>query len=226
MNTEKDNFLDYLTNVAKKTNGKNYTPLSIIDYGRAVDRLGQKISYHLKMNIDSIFNITNVKQLKKIYTSLFSIPEIIREEASGNAKSSNAFKRYIEFREFEQEITNKESNEEQDEHESRTEGGIKVIVSKIAERDAKLRKSAIRIHGCKCKACEFDFFKNYGDIGKGFIEIHHCKPLGKNKGTSIKTNPKTDLIPLCSNCHRIVHRKRNIIMTLDELQQTIKRHLR
>ena len=45
----------------------------------------------------------------------------------------------------------------------------------------------------------------YGNIGKNFIEIHHIKPMYTIRKISV--NPETDLIPLCSNCHKMIHRK-------------------
>lgn len=100
--------------------------------------------------------------------------------------------------------------------EARTEGGERVYVSVRRERDPKLRDDALAIHGLDCMGCGFNFEKAYGDLGKGFIEVHHVVPLA-DAGKSI-TDPSTDLIVLCSNCHRMVHRKRSICLSLDELQ--------
>jgi len=33
----------------------------------------------------------------------------------------------------------------------------------------------------------------------------------------VTINPETDLVCICSNCHRILHRKRDSIMSPDEL---------
>jgi 5-methylcytosine-specific restriction enzyme A len=103
--------------------------------------------------------------------------------------------------------------------ESRTEGGKKVFISVRAERDIGNRIEAISIHGLKCKCCGFDFEKKYGVWGKNYIEVHHVIPL--NDGKQRATNPKTDLTVLCANCHRMIHRKKNITLTIDELKQKI-----
>lgn len=100
--------------------------------------------------------------------------------------------------------------------ESKTEGGKKVVISVKAERNSKLREQAIKIHGLKCKVCDFDFEKVYGSWGKGFIEVHHMIPLSDSKER--ETNPKTDLVVVCSNCHRMIHRKKNITLTIEELK--------
>jgi 5-methylcytosine-specific restriction enzyme A len=51
-----------------------------------------------------------------------------------------------------------------------------------------------------------------------FAEVHHIKPLSELKGIKHETDPKTDLAILCANCHRMIHRKKNITLTLNELK--------
>lgn len=77
---------------------------------------------------------------------------------------------------------------------------------KRIERNKKLAIRAKKIHGHKCKACGFDFEKNYGALGKGFIEAHHLTPLSLLKGQKVSLDPKTDFTVLCANCHRMIHR--------------------
>ncbi|MFK7813464.1 MAG: HNH endonuclease [Maribacter sp.] len=105
----------------------------------------------------------------------------------------------------------------------KTEGGKKVVISSKYERQPSLRKDAIDIHGLECAACGFNFEEFYGDWGKGFIEVHHIQPLAENKGEEIETNPTTDLAVLCANCHRMVHRKKDIALSIDELKARIKK---
>lgn len=78
------------------------------------------------------------------------------------------------------------------------------------ERDARLRALAkdywrAQLGRLRCLVCNFDFEKRYGSIGAEFIEMHHDKPLGKRKGR--RQTKVRDLKPLCSNCHRMVHRE-------------------
>lgn len=100
------------------------------------------------------------------------------------------------------------------------EGEKKEIYTTRYERNAKLRMEAINIHGTKCAVCGFDFFEKYGEIGKDYIEIHHIKPLSETG--EIKINPKTDLIPVCSNCHRMIHRKKNQVIAIEKLKELLK----
>lgn len=89
------------------------------------------------------------------------------------------------------------------------------------ERKKKNREEAIRIHGLKCQICGFDFEKKYGVLGNGFIEVHHIKALF-NLDDEIEVNPETDLICVCCNCHRMLHRNRKIVMVPNELIKIIK----
>lgn len=106
---------------------------------------------------------------------------------------------------------------------TKTEGGVKVRISKTIERNTKMRQVALEIHGYKCQVCSFDFEYAYGDWGKNFAEVHHIKPLAELKGKEQQTNPKIDLAVLCANCHRMVHRKKGITLTVDELQNKIRK---
>lgn len=117
-----------------------------------------------------------------------------------------------------EDISNSEIN-----NSTRTEGGIKVRIQRSLERKPKLRQLALKIHGYKCQVCNFDFENFYGIWGKNFAEVHHLIPLSKLKGKKYKTDPKTDLAVLCSNCHRMVHRKKNVTLSLEELKEKIVR---
>ena len=103
----------------------------------------------------------------------------------------------------------------------RTEGGKRVLVSVGRERDSTLRKNALAIHGYNCMACGFNYEEYYGEIGKGFIEVHHVVPLASVGET--ETNPKTDLVVLCANCHRMVHRRKGVCLSIQEIKKYIRR---
>ena len=109
-----------------------------------------------------------------------------------------------------------------DSNHTRTEGGIKVRISKTIERKPKLRQKALDIHGYKCQVCDFDFELTYGNWGKEFAEVHHIKPLSELDGEKYETDPKTDLAVLCANCHRMVHRKKGITLSIEELKLKMK----
>lgn len=88
------------------------------------------------------------------------------------------------------------------------------------ERNRQNREMAIKIHGTKCQACGFDFFDIYGKIGENFIEVHHVKPL-HNLEDSVEINPETDLVCVCANCHRIIHRQKDKTLSVNDIKKLI-----
>jgi len=82
---------------------------------------------------------------------------------------------------------------------------VQVTVNRY-ERDRKARQAALDWHGYQCKVCGIDMTKVYGKIAKGFIHVHHLIPLSEIK-ENYRVDPKTDLIPVCPNCHAMLHRQ-------------------
>jgi hypothetical protein len=110
------------------------------------------------------------------------------------------------------------SDSESDEMVSGSEGKGRFYVGFSRERDPKLVQMAIKIHGLHCFVCNFNFEEYYGDWGKGYIEVHHLKQISDYDEEGEETDPATDLVPLCSNCHRMIHRKKKMMLSLDELR--------
>lgn len=69
-----------------------------------------------------------------------------------------------------------------------------------------------------CEVCGFDFAARYGPIGEDYIEAHHTIPVSELTEESV-TRIK-DLAIVCSNCHRMLHRRRPWL-TMDELRQIL-----
>jgi 5-methylcytosine-specific restriction protein A len=101
------------------------------------------------------------------------------------------------------------------------EGAATTVTVNRYERDRRNRAAAIAIHGVNCKGCGMSFSERYGDIGFGFIEIHHVVPVSKMP-EGYMVDPVQDLVPLCSNCHSVVHRV-DPPMSVESLQQILLR---
>ena len=86
------------------------------------------------------------------------------------------------------------------------EGAVQSITVNRYERDPRARAACIRHHGTKCKVCEFDFEARYGELGRGFIHVHHRRPLNRPRALN-SVDPKRDLVPVCPNCHAMLHRR-------------------
>jgi 5-methylcytosine-specific restriction protein A len=100
------------------------------------------------------------------------------------------------------------------------EGAKKVIAVNVYERDRGARLKCIAHWGCKCAVCRFDFGSVYGELGEGFIHVHHLKPLGEI-GAEYQLDPMADLRPVCPNCHAMLHRT-SPARGIDELRQLIE----
>ncbi|MGF1633187.1 MAG: HNH endonuclease, partial [Phycisphaerae bacterium] len=79
------------------------------------------------------------------------------------------------------------------------------IVVNVHERSSRARKACIAHHGCHCAICGFDFEKVYGKLGEDFIHVHHLVPLADIED-EYEVNPIKDLLPVCPNCHAMLHR--------------------
>ncbi len=108
-------------------------------------------------------------------------------------------------------------SEPESEQPPRPEGGVCYFYSKQYERDAENRRRAIEIHGTVCCICKFDFELHYGSRGMGFIEIHHTKPLS-SLSAKIVVDPHNDLVPVCSNCHRMIHRRKDDVLSIAQME--------
>jgi len=105
------------------------------------------------------------------------------------------------------------------------EGRKRVYTHLKKERNPKLVSDAkrdwiIKHNGnVKCTVCDFSFSKKYGRYGEHFIEAHHNIPISElSEETVIEIS---DLSPVCSNCHRIIHRKRPFL-SINELREIVE----
>lgn len=198
-----------------RPDGTGYEQKTVRNYSGQVEKSIQR-EFSLDIEGDEgLFGITDPDRLSQIEKELRK-----GKDSKRRKDLRSAFQSYKRFVKQETEFDHPEEIPE--EYSSRTEGGKKVFLSRKAERDIVLRNQAITIHGTSCKACDFDFGKTYGEWGAGFIEVHHLIPLGGKKSIRRKTDPAKDLTVLCSNCHRMVHRKKHTVVTLKELKQKIQ----
>jgi predicted HNH restriction endonuclease len=86
-------------------------------------------------------------------------------------------------------------------------------------RNGRAREHCIAYYGSRCVVCAFDFETVYGEHGRDFIEVHHLEPVANQQGT-YEIDPIEDLRPVCSNCHRMLHR--NGLMSIEELKEIIE----
>jgi len=111
------------------------------------------------------------------------------------------------------------------------EGALERTTTTQRSRSQLLRGIAVREFKRKndnrlfCVACGFDFSQTYGELGKDFIVIHHEKPVHT---MDIEGSRRTleealkKVIPVCANCHSMIHREKGKMLSVEELKEIIK----
>lgn len=92
------------------------------------------------------------------------------------------------------------------------------------ERNPANRELCLQYHGYKCQVCEFEFENMYGEIGLQYIHVHHIEKVSSHGGEYL-LDPVKDLIPVCPNCHAMLHRE-DPPLSPDDLREIINRHRR
>ena len=97
---------------------------------------------------------------------------------------------------------------------------VEVFVNRF-ERNHKARIECIKHYGDSCFICNFNFGNFYGDSAKGFIHVHHKRQLS-DIGEEYEVDPINDLIPLCANCHSVIHLAKPML-SIEHLKKTTKK---
>jgi 5-methylcytosine-specific restriction protein A len=109
---------------------------------------------------------------------------------------------------------------EASENEPHFEGAASQILVDSYERSQSARKECLGAYGVCCVVCNFDFGNVYGDNAKGFIHVHHIKPLA-DIGERYEVDAIEDLRPVCPNCHAVIH-MRSPPHSIDEVKGMIR----
>jgi 5-methylcytosine-specific restriction protein A len=100
------------------------------------------------------------------------------------------------------------------------EGAVRPVLVNAYERSPQAREACIAHWGARCQVCGFDFEQFYGQRGKGYIQVHHLVPISR-VGQAYHVDPKKDLLPICANCHAMVHRTSEP-MGVDQLKMLVQ----
>ncbi|RUO74159.1 hypothetical protein CWI80_02050 [Pseudidiomarina sediminum] len=183
---------------------------SAYSYGRYLEA----VSRHLDINLNRS-TVASDRQVREILARL-SETNLAERYKNNCGTALRAYLRFLgqeqsEFR-YPEEISNPGNF---------VEGAIKQITVNSYERDRKARNKAIEIHGLNCFVCTMNFEKIYGEIGIGFIHVHHLIPLHTIDNT-YQVNPEKDLVPICPNCHAMLHRS-NKPPTIEQLKDAMRK---
>jgi predicted HNH restriction endonuclease len=97
------------------------------------------------------------------------------------------------------------------------EGAKKTVQVNRYERNRLARKRCIDKFGAVCAVCDIDFGQTYGEFASGFIHVHHIVPVA-SIGKTYRLDPLKDLVPVCPNCHAMLHRGVKTPRTTAELR--------
>ncbi|MFC1882350.1 HNH endonuclease [Thermodesulfobacteriota bacterium] len=112
---------------------------------------------------------------------------------------------------------------EASESEFAIEGNLKIRQHYSRERSQKIidlkKDTFLETHdSLVCELCDFNFSEAYPEtLGENYIEVHHIKPVSE-----MQSNERTtldDLMLVCSNCHRMIHRTKDCTDNLNLLQE-------
>lgn len=101
------------------------------------------------------------------------------------------------------------------------EGAKKQVTVNAYERDPTAKPRCLKKWGTACTVCGFDFGVAYGELGAGFIHVHHLRPL-HTIGKEYVLDPENDLRPVCPNCHSMLHRRKETL-SIEELVKVLRR---
>ncbi|TXH16061.1 MAG: hypothetical protein E6R03_06175 [Hyphomicrobiaceae bacterium] len=102
------------------------------------------------------------------------------------------------------------------------EGKMVLRTHRARERCPKIVKLKKSTCPNVCECCGFDFSLAYGDLGKDYIECHHRTPLHLLREES--ETRVNDLALVCSNCHRMLHRKSGKLISIEHLIEIIMKN--
>ncbi len=85
------------------------------------------------------------------------------------------------------------------------EGAKKSVLVNAYERSNEARRQCIEHWGYNCQLCGILLEDFYDSYGSSFIHVHHRIPLSQIKKSYI-VDPIKDMLPICPNCHAILHR--------------------
>jgi len=174
-----------------------------------------------KGTIDMSAPYQRLKLIRKVDTPLLHVSELRKHEFKGDLigprKPKGELLDYI-LSIFEDSPSN---YDEYDKPDGYFEGALKKVYVNRYERDQEARNNCLKIHGCTCSACGMDFEKVYGNIGKGFIHVHHIVPIS-SIGNEYMIDPAKDLVPVCPNCHAMLHHgEGGKVLTIEELKKRL-----
>ena len=196
----KEEFIQYLATVI---------PSWQMPASKYFSEINASIKRHFKekenKQISSILELNDIEELEAVLHRMSSAQRYVYAKRK-QTKNEEGLQRYISFlkqRKFSGQIPNCQSISIDEEIQKATEGFVSEVKFFRSKRNRAIRNLCAERDNYTCQVCGFNFEKVYGERGKGFIEIHHTKPLSSyDEEHEVLLE---DLVALCSNCHSMIH---------------------
>ena len=195
----------------------------------AENNLPALIKEHIRVDFECIYDdLYTIEQLLSYSAKIKSDEEILAAPYGYiSSKSLDAYIRFyamklgVDLDSFTNPDVDEPSIDETEEEAEKRQVEGRVTEAKVLrrQRNRAARERCLIESGYKCYICDFNFEKVYGEIGKGFLEVHHKRPISTyDEEHEI---PQSELVALCSNCHSMVHRRKEA-MDVDELKSIVQ----
>lgn len=200
----------------------------------SVHVLSEFIRKHEEKHFDSILNQLDHNYYDRVRDNIATQSDMREADNAADLKYSIHLRTYSAFLEskeysllFKPQKTkniNPTTTQKKSIHKERelTEGEKKHIEFESNHRSQALRLACIDKYGYQCQCCGMDFTSIYGkELGEHFIEVHHLKMIS----TYDECHPEDyleNLVPLCSNCHSMIHHGKEGPLSLAELRAAYK----
>lgn len=186
-----------------------------------VEKIPEFLQRHnFKPDFASMFMTCDKTYVNQIITIIQGNALFQYEDSIGQYSLTKSLEHYLRFLTSEYDPRNDSYRNKNEDEENEKEGRLNEAKVIRRQRNRKVRQQCLDASGYKCYICGFNFEKVYGEIGKGFLEVHHKVPLASYPEEHVI--PIEELCALCSNCHSMVHRYRNIIIDVEKLRSELK----
>jgi len=183
------------------------------DYIYAYSKLMEGELYTRTINVYAtdyyLENIYNENGNSKLKTALKVVDKhIVYYEGTSGASVIKGREVYVKWKRItENDFSETVFPDEVDKNEEYSEGKTRQVIVNSFERNRQARHECIEHFGLNCQVCDFNFQEKFGELGKNFIHVHHIVDIS-TIGKEYSVNPKTDLIPVCPNCHAMLHKQK------------------
>lgn len=201
------------------------------------------IQKHVDANFDGIYERTDHHFYNRVRNAIATNPAMDAEDNESGLQYSVHLRTYSQFldsKEFKQLLKPKKTPKENAtpptaadpstptatpsklKEREMTEGEKKHVAFETAHRNPALRQACIDQYGYQCQCCGMDFASLYGEeLGSQFIEVHHLKMIS-TYDESRPADYVENLVPLCPNCHAMIHHGKEGPLTLNQLRRAYK----